>query len=74
MGLFAKLLSKDFPSTAAALAMGRNALDVTGSEGLQNKGVFTAGMVGGVVVGSRGIVSFACRGKLSFEKLILALE
>ena len=32
MGLFAKLLSKDFPSTAAALAMGKIALD---SEGLE---------------------------------------
>ena len=65
MGL-AKFLSKDFPPTAAALATGRNALDVTDSEGLEGEGV-----VGGVVV---AIMSFACRGKFSFQKLILALE
>ena len=46
-GLFTKFLSKDLPSTAAALAMGRNATD---SEGLEGEGVATAGMVGGVVV------------------------
>ena len=50
MGLFAKFLSTDFPSTAAALAMGRTALDVTDSEGVEGEGVVTAGMVGSVVV------------------------
>ena len=47
MGLLTRFLSKDFPSTAAALAMGRIAPD---SEGLGGEGVFTADTAGGVVV------------------------
>ena len=58
MGLFTKFLSKDFPSTAAALAMGRIAPD---SEGLDGEGVFTADTVGGVVVALRVAASSALR-------------